>query len=303
MILDFKKTQLLGHRGARIEAQENSLFGFQHANRLQAKGLAGVELDVQLTADGHLIVFHDDTLQRLCGLQARVDQLSLREIQRHTQSGHYILTLDMLAQLLPLSMSNPPQKPQRQALNRLLGLDNHSLPSNIAVLGSDLLKTQQTHLDQADPVTTLAMQAHTLSLFTHIELEIKTHERTNHAKLVQALARYLTDSPLSTLPIVLTSFDQQLLTQLQQHPRLCFLPRGLLIKEPSLLPIAANTALRLGCTRLGIYYPLLNEALVRYCHRYHLPVSAWTVNDIDAIKRLIEWQVDTIITDIPSQLL
>jgi len=34
-----------------------------------------------------------------------------------------------------------------------------------------------------------------------------------------------------------------------------------------------------------------------------LPVSAWTVNDISAIKQLIEWQVDVIITDIPSQLL
>ncbi|MGI9340349.1 MAG: glycerophosphodiester phosphodiesterase, partial [Psychrobacter sp.] len=75
-MINFKKTQLLGHRGARVEALENTLFGFQHAKRLQARGLAGVELDVQLTADGHLIVFHDDTLQRLCGLQARIDQLS-----------------------------------------------------------------------------------------------------------------------------------------------------------------------------------------------------------------------------------
>ena len=283
-MINFKKTQLLGHRGARVEALENTLFGFQHAKRLQAKGLAGVELDVQLTADGHLIVFHDDTLQRLCGLQARIDQLSLREIQRHTQSGHHIITLDMLAQSLPLSMSAPAFKPQRQALNSLLGINTISS-------------------DKAYEITELSSQAHTLSQFTHIELEIKTHNRTDHTKLVQALLRYLVNSPLSSLPLVLTSFDKTLLAQLQQHPQLSSISRGLLVLEPSLISSAPNTALRLGCTQLGIHYPLLNKQIIANCHRYQLPVSAWTVNDISAIKQLIEWQVDVIITDIPSQLL
>lgn len=283
-MINFKNTQLLGHRGARVEALENTLFGFQHAKRLQAKGLAGVELDVQLTADGHLIVFHDDTLQRLCGLQARIDQLSLREIQRHTQSGHHIITLDMLAQALPLSMSTPVLKPQRRALDSLFGIDKVSAakPYDMGELRS---------------------QAHTLSQFTHIELEIKTHERTNHAKLVQALLHYLVNSSLSNLPLVLTSFDKKLLAQLQRHKQLSSIPRGLLVLEPSFISSAPNIALRLGCTQLGIHYALLNEQIINNCHRYQLPVSAWTVNDIDAVKQLVEWQVDVIITDIPSQLL
>lgn len=284
-MINFKNTQLLGHRGARVEALENTLFGFQHANRLQAKGLAGVEFDVQLTADGQLIVFHDDTLQRLCGLQARVDQLSLREIQRHTQSGHRILTLDMLAQLLPLSMTKPFFKPQRQALNHLLGL-----------AGSN-------SFEQIDELESLVIEAHTLTRFTHIELEIKTNERTNYSKLRTALKRYLVNSPLSTLPLVLTSFDLQLLAQLHGDKDLSTITRGLLVREHSLVASAPNTALRLGCSQLGVYYPLLDEQIVEYYHRHQLPISAWTVNDIDSIKQLINWQVDVIITDIPSQLL
>jgi glycerophosphoryl diester phosphodiesterase len=43
--------------------------------------------------------------------------------------------------------------------------------------------------------------------------------------------------------------------------------------------------------------------VIQQCHRYGLPVSAWTVNDIEVIKQLVKWQVDVIITDIPSQLL
>lgn len=310
-MMDFKKTQLLGHRGARAEALENTLFGFQHANHLQSKGLAGVELDVQLTADGHLIVFHDETLQRLCGLQARVDQLSLREIQRHTQSGHHIITLDMLAQSLPPSMMTPSQKPQRQALNSLLGVNNTSASDVENLSESVLSKTHKTTLSKTASTTKCTkssttgsvISAHTLSQFTHIELEIKTHDRTDHFKLIQALAHYLIDSPLSGLPLVLTSFDKKLLAHLQRHPQLSSIPRGLLVLEPSLISSAPNTALRLGCTQLGIYYALLNQQIIQHCHRYQLPVSAWTVNDIDTIKQLVNWQVDVIITDIPSQLL
>ncbi len=33
----------------------------------------GIELDVQLSKDGQVVVFHDDTLNRVCGVDARVD--------------------------------------------------------------------------------------------------------------------------------------------------------------------------------------------------------------------------------------
>ncbi len=302
-MIDLKKTRLLGHRGARNEALENTLFGFQHAHRLQEKGLSGIEFDVQLTADGQLIVFHDDTLQRLCDLQSRVDQLSLHEIQRHTQSGHPIITLDMLAQSLPSSTTNPSSKPRRQARDSLLGLTH-----NISALSTPVLPTlspltiSETNHPKSKG-TDLVISTHSLTQYTHIELEIKTHERTHYSKLIQALARYLLDSPLSTLPLVLTSFDRQLLSQIQRHKKLSLLPRGLLVCEPELISATPNIALQLGCTQLGIYYPLLNERVVQYCHRYQLPVSAWTVNDIGIIKQLINWHVDVIITDIPTQLL
>lgn len=240
-MINFNNTQLLGHRGARSERLENTLAGFQHARTLQPYGLVGVEFDVQLTADGHLLVFHDDTLERLCGLQSRIDQMSLSQLQRQQQHGHPILSLPELAEVL--------------------------------------------------------------SSFDYIELEIKTHARTNLKLLVQALTRDLLNTPLVQLPLVLTSFDRQLLAALQRNKSLNNFPRALLARTPQGLKNATNTALQLGCRRLGVYYPLLTHAVIKHIHRYGLPVSAWTVNDSSAIKQLIKWQVDTIITDIPSQLL
>lgn len=281
-MINLKNTRLLGHRGARNEALENTLFGFQHARNLQPHGLAGVEFDVQLTADGHLVVFHDDTLQRLCGIQSRVDQLSLIEIQRHLQNGHQIITLDSLAQTLVAPVSRPSKELQKRAQNNLMGL-----PSLAPIAKTSAIK---------EP-------AHSSDPFTHIELEIKTHSRTNYAQLIQALARYLINSPFASLPLVLTSFDRQLLALLQNHKLLSFISRGLLVRSPNLLQAAPNAALQLGCSQLGIYYPLLSQSVIEFCHRYGLPVSAWTVNDIEQVQQLVQWQVDFIITDVPTQLL
>jgi glycerophosphoryl diester phosphodiesterase len=56
--------KIIGHRGARGEAPENTLGGFQHIIDL---GLKAVEFDVRLLRDGTLAVLHDATLQRTAG--------------------------------------------------------------------------------------------------------------------------------------------------------------------------------------------------------------------------------------------
>ena len=42
----------------------------------------GIELDLHLTTDGRLVVFHDDTLDRVCGVTGRVDEKSYAELQQ-----------------------------------------------------------------------------------------------------------------------------------------------------------------------------------------------------------------------------
>lgn len=57
---------------------ENSLPAFRAAAE---KGY-GVELDVQLSADGQVVVFHDDTLDRICGVRGKVIEFFLADLQR-----------------------------------------------------------------------------------------------------------------------------------------------------------------------------------------------------------------------------
>ena len=69
---------LVGHRGAMDVAPENTMIGFE-------AGLVGgadiVEMDVQLTADKQVILFHDDTLQPKTGAQGRVGDYTANFLQ------------------------------------------------------------------------------------------------------------------------------------------------------------------------------------------------------------------------------
>jgi len=70
---------IVGHRGAPVEEPENTLGSFQRALAL---GVAGVELDVQLTKDGRLAVIHDETLDRTTNGKGRVKDFTLAELQK-----------------------------------------------------------------------------------------------------------------------------------------------------------------------------------------------------------------------------
>jgi glycerophosphoryl diester phosphodiesterase len=69
---------VLGHRGARGEAPENTLPGFAYAKSL---GLTAVEFDIHLTKDDHLVVIHDATVDRTTNGTGAVADFTLAEIQ------------------------------------------------------------------------------------------------------------------------------------------------------------------------------------------------------------------------------
>src|SRR3954468_10133753 len=76
-----KRPFVLGHRGARHAAPENTLAAFELARR---EGADGVELDVRLDASGEVIVLHDPTLTRVTqGKETRhAEDISSPELAR-----------------------------------------------------------------------------------------------------------------------------------------------------------------------------------------------------------------------------
>lgn len=84
--LDAYRGTMFAHRGYHCKEKgipENSLAAFRAAIRKNY----GIELDIHLTGDGQIIVFHDDTLKRVCGVNKRPEKLSLSQLKKYSLLG------------------------------------------------------------------------------------------------------------------------------------------------------------------------------------------------------------------------
>lgn len=74
-----KAPWVIAHRGAMGEAPENTLASFQKAIHQQCDV---IELDIHLTSDGHVVVCHDETLDRTTDRSGAIGQLMLEEVRQ-----------------------------------------------------------------------------------------------------------------------------------------------------------------------------------------------------------------------------
>jgi glycerophosphoryl diester phosphodiesterase len=82
---------VIGHRGAKALAAENTLEGIRAAARCRADW---VEVDVRLTKDGSLVLMHDETVDRTTNCKGLVEELSLEELKKLEAGGQQIPTLE-----------------------------------------------------------------------------------------------------------------------------------------------------------------------------------------------------------------
>lgn len=106
-------TAIWGHRGALHFAPENTLTAFQMAADM---GADGVELDIQLTKDGEIVVIHDETIDRVSDGCGYVRDYKLAELKRFNFNKRGItppafMEIPTLAEVLELL------KPTRLSIN------------------------------------------------------------------------------------------------------------------------------------------------------------------------------------------
>lgn len=88
----------IAHRGFfnnEGKTPENSMMAFRKA----ASYGFGIELDVRLTADKYMVVFHDENLKRMCGVTKKVRDCTLDELRKYTLKGT-METIPLLREVL-----------------------------------------------------------------------------------------------------------------------------------------------------------------------------------------------------------
>ena len=100
----FHNTDITAHRGASVDAPENTLAAFSKAIEDMADV---IELDVQMTKDGYIVVMHDTSAYRTTGVLKNITELTLREVKRldagywysEEYKGEKVPTLEEVLQL------------------------------------------------------------------------------------------------------------------------------------------------------------------------------------------------------------
>jgi glycerophosphoryl diester phosphodiesterase len=233
--LDVREDVLVtAHRGASLRAPENSMAAFREAYEA---GTDFVELDVQRTRDGAIVVIHDGDLLRMAGDARKVKDLSLAEIQ----------ALDIGT-----------KKGARYAGER---------------------------------VPTLAEVIDFARGKFRINIELKYN--VPDATLVPAVVALLRESDFLD-QVVITSLDHAALRQVEQiQPSL---DTGLIVTA------AVGNVLKTDTDFVSLNSAKARTTLVTQAKAAGKQVHVWTVNKPEVMLRMIERDVDNIITDDPATL-
>jgi len=70
--------RLYAHRGAAVELPENTVAAFERAIEL---GADAIETDAHLTRDGHVVLSHDESGLRMCGVDVAIAAATLEEVR------------------------------------------------------------------------------------------------------------------------------------------------------------------------------------------------------------------------------
>lgn len=170
------------HRGLfdnTSDAPENSLLAFQRA----VDAGYGMELDVQLSKDNRLVIFHDASLERMCGVKGNVWDYTLEELQKLTlaNSEQTIPTLEEFLKVVdgkvPFILEYKLDRPQ----------------TRVCELGNELLKNYKGAycIESFHPLAVLWYRKHRPDVLRGQLSEEFFREKKNKGKPLLTLASFL----------------------------------------------------------------------------------------------------------------
>ena len=286
---------LQGHRGARGLVPENTLAAFKAALSI---GVTTLELDVGLSKDGVLVVYHDRWLNPaftrdgeggfLSGRGPLVRNLTVEELKRYD--------VGRLNPALPYAKTFPEQRPA----------DGERIPTLAEVFdlvsrsGADKVRFNiETKLSPNAPEDTAAPDAFAQALAAAIReagLALRATVQSFDWRTLKAMQRIAPEIERVCLTTESANFD----TIQRGKPGASPWTAGLDVDDyggstPRLVEIA-------GCQVWSPAFRDLKPESLAEARALKLKVMPWTVNERADMERLLAMDVDGIITDYPNRL-
>ena len=286
--------ELLGHRGARGLAPENTLPGFARA---LAIGVSGFELDCAITRDGVVVVHHDAVLNPdftrgpdgkwLDKAGPAIWTLAFAELQGY-DVGRIQPGTDYARRFPtqhPVDGTRIPRLADLFALVRKAG--NEAVRCYLELKLSPLTPERTAQPDEfARKVITVVGEAGMTERVAILSFDWR------------ALAAAREIAP--EIPTVHLSAQQGFMDNIQAGKRASPWTAGLRVNDfAGSIPRMVQAA---GGAAWAPYYEELTRARVKEAQALGQKVMVWTANEPAVMRRMIEWHVDGIISDYPDQL-
>jgi glycerophosphoryl diester phosphodiesterase len=282
---------LQGHRGARGLAPENTLAGFRTALGL---GVSTLELDIGLTSDGRVVIYHDRTLNPditrdtqgrwLAARGPSLFELTLEQLQRHD-----------------VGRINPASR-YAQTFAEQQAADGERVPTLDALF--ELVKARgdsrvrfniETKLSPRAPAETAAPETMATALLAVVQrhgMAARVSVQSFDWRTLQVVQRLAPAIPIVALTSANSLADSATGGEWTAGLRLA--------EHGGSVPRLVKA---LGASTWSPNQADLSAAQVAEAQALGLKVVPWTVNEPEAIERLIDWKVDGLISDHPDRVL
>ena len=254
--------QRVAHRGGSHLAPENTLAAFRHALTLP---IDAIELDVHMSRDGHPIVFHDHTVDKRTNGTGNILDLDLAYLRSLNAAAHF--------RKASLRYSFPtggwPEPQQIPTLREVLDLARGHVQAYIEI----------------KPSKRNGVYGHYPNIAETVLEEVRRAGMLNH--------------------VLIISFDWPTLPHIKSlEPTL---QTGALVSRDVWNPHARDAldtlmgqVNALGCNWINITRDLLTPTMPTIAHNHGLKLGAWTVNNLNAMRRFAATGVDSLTSDRPD---
>lgn len=269
---DNDDVKIIAHRGASGHAPESTTFAIDQALEMNADW---IELDIQITEDGHLVAFHDDEISRTSDGEG--------EIGEHT--------LDELKELDTGSWFN--EEYPEKADDAFVGAEILTLEEIFDTYGPEVnyyIETKSTYLNED-------MEEPMVELVEEFGYEENVIIQSFHQDSLQTISELNDD--LTLIQLLWWEVDEET-GDMQEWLDITPAPADMTDEDFQAIADYAD-----GIGPHLEYYDgteVIDEDFVQTMRDHSFMVHVYTINDEEDMERLIDWGVTGLFTDFPDRL-
>lgn len=158
---------VISHRGEHLSHPENTLAAYRAAIDL---GADYFEADVRTTADGHLVLMHDSTVDRTTNGKGPVSKLTFAEVRKLSARGEQVPTFDEALAAAKGRIGVYVDAKSVSAGDLVAALDRHAMSENVVVYGGFAYLKQ---VQKLRPVVKVMPESVSVAVVERIIAELK----------------------------------------------------------------------------------------------------------------------------------